>query len=205
MRILIILTTISLFIVTTSTAMADNLDGRMGVTVRFGGAQPLNNDFIKETTETKAGITVGGGLIYGFTEHLAVDLEVFQMLNLDVNKNGAKSGEVDMTDISLGLHYRFTPDNRFVPFLGAGVDIIKGDLKSVTDEKYTLDWTVGGHVNAGFDYFVTRGIALTADVRGIVATTGEITKGDAKVGDYNPMTFIGTVGFRFFIPEDAFN
>ena len=64
-----------------------------------------------------------------------------------------------------------------------------------------LDWTVGGHVNGGIDYFLNRSIALNADVRGIFAAKSDIEQNGVKVGKFDPMSFVATVGVRLFLPE----
>ena len=204
MRRAILLATLILTLVS-GTAMAASIDGRFGLTGKAGALVPLKDDFISSTTESKTGLAYGGGLIYGFSKNFAAELDVTHVPKLDVEISGSKVFEASFTDLSLGVQYRFASENRLVPFVGAGVDFIKGDLTNISGAKYDLDWTAGGHVNAGLDYFVTRGIALTADFRGVFTDKGDIKNGDVRVGEYDPMSFIGTVGIRLFLPENTFN
>lgn len=182
-------------------AMADSINGRLGVTGRIGATLPLNDDFIRNTSDSNAGLAVGGGLIYGFSEHMAADVEVLHMPQLDVNANGVKTYEAAITDVSLGVQCRFTPGSRLVPFVGIGPDFITGNLKHVNGTSYKLDWTYGGHVNVGFDWFITPGIALTTDVRGVYAADGDVLNGSTKVSAYRPQWFQGTVGVLLMLPE----
>ena len=204
MRKVILLATLTI-ILTTGTAMAASIDGRFGLTGKAGVLVPLKDDFISSTTESKAGFAFGGGLIYGFSKNFAVELDVTHVPNLDVEISGSKVFEASFTDLSLGVQYRFIPENRLVPYLGIGADFIKGELTNLADNKYDLDWTAGGHVSAGLDYFINRGIALNADFRGVLTAKGDIKDNDVWKGEYDPMSFIGTVGIRFFLPENVFN
>lgn len=198
MRRLFILTIVALSM-TSVNALAENIAGRLGVTARVGATVPLNDDFIRGTSETDAGFAAGGGLIYGFSEHLAADVEVLHMPQLDVSSNGVKLFEAAVTDVALGLQFRFQTNNRLVPYVGFGPDFITGDLKFVNGTNHKLDWTYGGHINLGFDWFINKGIAFTSDVRGVYAADGDVL-GDIN-GKYRPQWFQGTVGFRMMLPE----
>ena len=197
--------TILMVILSASSIYAASIDGRLGLTGKAGVLVPLKDDFISSTTESKTGFAFGGGLIYGFGKNFAAELDVTHVPKLDVEISGSKVFEASFTDLALGVQYRFTPDNSLVPYQGAGVDFIKGDLTNISGAKYDLEWTAGGHVNAGLDYFVTRSIALTADFKGVFSAKGDIRNGDVWVGEYDPMSFIGTVGIRLFLPENTFN
>jgi len=201
MRTLLILTTFSILTLLTSTAMAESIAGRLGVTARIGATLPLKDDFIKGTSETNAGIALGGGLIYGFSEFLAADVEVLHMPQLNVQANGVKTYEAALTDVALGVQFRFLTKNKLVPYVGLGPDFITADLKHVNGASYKLDWTFGGHVNLGFDWFITPGIAMTTDVRGVYATDGDVLSNSTKVSEYRPQWFQGTVGVRLMLPE----
>jgi outer membrane protein len=201
MRRNIILAAIALSLVAT-TAMAASIDGRFGMYGKAGMLVPLQDDFISSTTDSKTGFTFGGGLIYGFSKNLAAELDISRVTTLDVETSGIKVGEASMTDVSLGLQYRFAPEKRLVPYLGAGVDFINGDFTNEFGKSYGLDWTVGGHVNAGLDFFINRGIALNADFRGVLAAKGDMKSTNVE---YDPTCFISTVGIRFFLPENVFN
>lgn len=201
---LFILITLTI-ILATGTAMAASIDGRFGLTGKAGMLIPLKDDFISSTSESKTGFAVGGGFIYGVSNNFAVELDFTHVPTLDVENSGSKVLEASFTDLSLGVQYRFIPENRLVPYLGAGADFIKGKLKhKISGAKYDLDWTAGGHISAGIDYFINKGIALNADFRGVYTAKGDIKNGDVWVGEYDPMSLIGTVGIRFFLPENVF-
>ena len=200
MRRVILLSTLTI-ILSAVTALASGIDGRFGITGKAGALVPLKDDFIGGTSGSDPGLAAGGGIIFGLGKNLAIEVDAVHLMKSNVS-SGANSAEPSLTDVGLGLQYRFVPDNRVVPFIGGGADFIKGELKNNADVTFNLDWTVGGHVDAGFDYFVTRGIALTVDARGLFAADGDVKGTTLK---YNPMSFIGTVGIRLFLPEHPFD
>ena len=200
MHYLLVLTAVSILTLSTN-AVAESIAGRLGITGRIGATVPLKDDFIGGTSDTKTGFAAGGGLIYGFSEHVSADVEAFHMPQLDVHANGVKTYEASVTDIALGLQFRFLPQSRLVPYLGLGPDFITGNLHHVSGVGYKLDWTYGGHVNFGFDWFINPSIAMTTDVRGVYAADGDVRSGSTKVSDYRPQWFMGTVGFRLMLPK----
>jgi outer membrane protein len=189
----------------TGAAFGASLDGRLGVTGKAGAFMPLQDDFVTSTTKTRTGIAAGGGLIFGFGKNFAAEVDVTRALNMNVEISGSKAYEAALTDVALGVQYRAASENRLVPFIGLGADFLKGSLKhELLGTEYDLDWTEGGHLNVGVDYFLTRSIAFTVEGRGLFAFDGNIKSGGAKVGEYHPMSFIGTVGVRLVLPDSAF-
>jgi outer membrane protein len=201
MRNVLVMSLVSI-ILTSSAAMADSLDGRLGITGKGGAFVPLKNDFIGATSKTETGLAAGGGLIFGFCRNFAAEIDVTHALNLDVQVAGAKAFDATLTDIAIGAQYRFSR-GQIVPYLGAGADFIQGTLKSVTGTSYDLDWTEGGHINAGVDWFLNDGIALTAEVRGFYAAKGDVKSAGTKVADYYPRGAIATLGLRLVLPKSS--
>jgi len=182
----------------TCNAMAASIDGMLGLTGRAGVIVPLKDSDINGTSfETEAGFTGGGGLIYGISKNLAVELDVMHATSLDVKIAGSKVGDAQSTDIALGIQYRFLEDRRLVPYVGIGADFIKGNIQDSS-----LDWTYGGHMNGGIDFFITKCIVLTAEVRYVAGVKSDIIKNDIIVGKYDPMNIVGTLGVRLFLPKD---
>ena len=189
------------FTLLSTTAMAESINGRVGVTGKFGFITPLQDLTAVGEANVKVdtGLVGGGGLIYGYNDNLAFDFEVTLAPSCSVTSN-SNLGDLQTTDISLGLEYRFMTDRHIVPYVGAGLDFIKGDIA-----QSTINWSYGGHVNAGVDYFVTKNIAVTADIKYVVGTESDIDRNGVILGKYNPMSFIGTIGVRLFLPENIFN
>lgn len=184
-------------------AMAESIDGRLGLTGKLGVIVPLANSEIKGSTFwlSDTGFAAGGGLIYGFGKNFAAELDVTHVPSLDVKMGtGAKISEAQFTDVSLGLLYRIMPAHRFVPYIGGGADFIKGDI-----ENTSLDWTVGGHANGGLDYFVNNSIVLNIDCRAVFAEKSDIQMNGVNVGKFDPMNVVTTFGVRLFLPENWWN
>jgi outer membrane protein len=176
------------------TAGADSINRKLGVTGKLGVLVPADNesDFLHNSTDT--GFVGGGGLIYGIDNHFAVELEATR------TSFGSETGDFGVTDISLGGQYRFTSQNiRLVPYLGAGLDILVSDYSPNGGSRQDVDTKVGVHLAGGVDYFLQRQLALTAELRGVLAPNATITDrfGD-RVGRFDPSNFSGTVGVRYF-------
>lgn len=200
MRKLIIAVTL-LISMTATTAMADSVANRLGASFRLGAMVPFNNDFVKGASSTTTSFAVGGGLMYSFSDLLAAEAEVLQVPKLDVKSGGTKAYEASVTDISMGLQFRFLTQKSIVPYLALGPDFIAADLKHVNGATYSLDWTYGGHAGIGADWFVTPGIAFNLDLKAVYAADGDILSGGTTVGKYRPQWFQSTVGLRMFLPE----
>lgn len=195
---------IAAIVLAAGTSSAGSIDGRFGITGKAGALVPLQDGFISNTSDTDPGLAAGGGLIFGLGRNLAAEVDVTRLLSSDVNISGSKAYEASLTDVALGVQYRFGSAQCLVPFAGVGADFIKGELKHVSGARYDLDWTWGGHANLGIDCFVTPGIALSAEVRGVIAIDGDVRHSGGKVGSYDPASFVGTLGVRLFLPEHLF-
>lgn len=197
MRRIIILAVIALTLVA-GNAMAESINGRLGLTGKIGFVVPLNDSEIKGSSFglDDIGFAGGGGLIYGFGNCFAAELDVAHIPALDVVQGTTKIDEAEFTDISLGLQFRIMPTHRLVPYIGGGIDFIKGDISDST-----LDWAVGGHVNGGIDFFLNKSIALVLDCKAVFAEKSDIKQQDVTVGKFDPTSVITTFGVRLFLPE----
>ncbi len=83
-------------------------------------------------------------------------------------------------------------------YLGGGVDILIANPKDTACNTADVDTIVGGHVNGGGDYFLTKNFALNLDLRGIFFGKTDIKSGGVTFGKYDPITFVATVGVKWF-------
>lgn len=186
----------------TTTAMAENINHRLGLTGKLGFMVPLTNSQDSHINNTafelssNAAFTGGGGIIYGLGKYFALEADITYVPSLDVVTGSTKVAEGEFFDWGLGVQYRMLPDSRLVPYVGVGADFIKGNI-----EDTTLDWTFGGHVNAGLDYFITKGVALNVDCRALLAQKSDIIMNGKSVGKFDPMNVTATFGARFFLPQ----
>ena len=203
------------------TAMAESIAGKVGVTLRGGASYVFDSEFIpyvgdgpdaiNNDIKADIGWTAGGGLMYGITDNLPVTFDVIY-LQTDLTYDSV-SGEADFltaktVDFSLGAQWRFMPTSAFVPYIGAGLDVLWNKMDSNSADipaslSFDVDPTYGCHLSVGADYFITPNIALNAEIRGLYSTKGDISYaepgfGDVVFAEYNPTNISGFVGIRFF-------
>jgi outer membrane protein len=138
------------------------------------------------------GFIGGGGFIYGITDNFAAELDITHAtFGTDINT------DFDTTNISMGVQYRFLnlPVKQLVPYAGGGLDILVNGASNGLD----VETVAGVHVKAGVDYFLMRQLALTSEIKGVIASNADIkTSGSVKVGEYDPNNFSMTFGVRYF-------
>lgn len=176
----------------TGSALADSIKGRAGATLRIGFTAPSDSDFDDRRIKPDLGVIGGGGLIYGWDDTWAAEFDITHSAYGSDFPNGGNAGDFNVTNFSLGGQYRFTPANKLVPYIGAGLDILVSDY-----ERYDVDTTVGVHVSGGVDYFLMKSLAATAEVKAVVSPETDI-KGGGKRGNFDPSNIATTFGVRYF-------
>ncbi len=215
MRSLVVFLIVALSL-TAGNAMAESIKGRLGITGQVGFQVPSNSEydpnFINAVTEA-TGTTLpsqlkvdtnfagGGGLIYGLTDNLALEAHVIYTPELDVkNSAGVKVLQLDTTNASLGFQLRNNvADSDLAAYIGGGVDVLVSNVEDANGGKGDVDTVVGGHVNAGGDYFITKRWALNLDLRGVFFPEANIKGNGITVAKYDPISFVALFGVRFFI------
>ncbi|RII25570.1 MAG: hypothetical protein CXR31_13410 [Geobacter sp.] len=180
---------------TTGAAMADSIKGKVGVTGRLGFIVPTDGVYVSGNTlhdyDADPDFIFGGGLIYGIDQNWAAEIDVTRAeFDVDIPNEGRK-GEI--INVSLGGQYRFMPQEKLVPYLGAGLDILINDLKG-----HSVDTTVGVHGAGGVDYFILKPLALTAEAKIVAGPEADINRNGTRVGRFSTTNFTTTAGIRFF-------
>jgi outer membrane protein len=179
------------------TALAENIKGRLGVTGKIGFYNPGDSDFDNFKLETDVGFLGGGGLIFGVTDNLAAEIDVTHTEFGTELVSGQDQGDFSVTNIALGVQYRFdTPQPKLSPYAGGGIDILINDYDRPGGAD--VDPTVGVHLCGGLDYFVTKHIVLNAEIRGVAAPEADIDAPGGASGHFDPSGVAGTFGVRFF-------
>ena len=178
---------------TVNSALAESIKGRFGITGKIGFLVPADSQDKPEGfgINTDTGFIGGGGFIYGFTDNIAAELDITHAsFGSDFNT------DFDTTNISMGAQYRFLiPSVRqLVPYAGAGLDILVNGANHGLD----VDTVVGIHINGGVDYFLMKQLALTSEVKGVLAPNADIKESGFKVGEFDPSSFSMTFGVRYF-------
>jgi outer membrane protein len=179
------------------TNMSDSIRGRLGITGKLGFLVPADSDAVSTgvvigRAHTDVGFIGGGGFIYGITDNIAAEFDItHSSFGSDADIN------FDTTNISLGVQYRcpHVPIKHLIPYAGAGLDI----LLNGADNGLDVDNVVGLHVKAGVDYFLLKQLALTSEIKGVIATNVDVNRpGIGKVREFDPDSFSMTFGLRYF-------
>lgn len=184
---------------TSGTAMADSIKGRIGVTGKIGMISPADNtadnNSLYYRNRTDTGLIAGGGLIFGIDDHIALEVDATRATF------GSETGDFAVTNLSLGGQYRFALQQRqLVPYIGVGVDFIATDYDVNSGQRSDVESKVGWHASGGFDYFIQKNLALTAELKLVAAPDAGINDRESgkDVGDFDPSSFSSTIGIRFF-------
>ena len=171
-------------------AHAENIKGRLGVTGRFGFAVPADSDAFGLNVSTDPGFVGGGGVIYGLSDNVALEADVTH-----ASYGSSPDAGFNTTDISFGAQYRFLnlPVQHLVPYAGGGLDILVHGADTAD-----VDTVVGAHVKGGVDYFLTRDLAATAEMKWVIAPNADIRDAFGKFGNFDPMNFSMMFGARYF-------
>lgn len=87
--------------------------------------------------------------------------------------------------------------SKLVPYAGAGLDILvnSSNAGGISD----VDNVVGVHVSGGVDYFILKELAITAEMKGVLAPDADIHNSvGTKIGNFDPNNFSMTFGVRYF-------
>lgn len=186
---------------TSTAAMADSIKGRFGVTGLIGFQVPADSEqeaAVKRNVDTDTGFAIGGGILYGVEKNLALEFQISHT-DFDGSVAGFRQGNFDTNTYSFGIQYRFeSPQPRLTPFIGTGFDIFSTDLTMINGTKADVDNSYGIHLSGGLDYFVTKQVALTSELRMTIAPDSDIKIGGVKWGNYDPMSVSMGFGARFF-------
>ena len=196
---------------TATIAGAADLTGKFGVTGRIGFLVPSDSEISNiasypfnnlQTVSTDVGFIGGGGFLYGINKNFAAELDITNSNfsgNADNFSTYSNSLDFNIINLSLGGQYRFKELSGITPYVGAGLDIL---INSV-DNGYNVDTTVGGHISGGIDYFVMKNLALTTELKLVLAPDTDIMGttilNPGKQGNFNPSSFSMTFGVRYFI------
>ena len=188
-----------------SNALADGIRDRFGVTGRIGFLVPADSEFTNSSrfrkSDTDTGFVGGGGFIYGIDRNWAAELDISHTEFRAHDGFGLEEGDFATTNISLGGQYRFVnlPVRRLVPYAGAGLDILVNDFLPVDGSSGDVDNVVGIHASGGVDYFVLNQLALTGQLKGVLAPDADVRDfRGVKVGNFDPTSLSLTFGVRYF-------
>lgn len=137
---------------------------------------------------------------YFFTPNFAAELVLTYPQNIDIKVAGDKQGTIKALPPSLMFQYHVTQFGAFKPYVGAGLNYtIFTKTRNILGGAASVDgssWGLAAQV--GFDYMLTKSVALNVDVKYIQMDT-DVKVGGNKIGtlDLNPITAGVGIGYRF--------
>ncbi|SNB45247.1 outer membrane protein [Geobacter sp. DSM 9736] len=196
---------IALALSVAANAAADTTQGRFGVTGRIGFLLPADSEFTdapyRRNSDTDTGFIGGGGFIYGIDRNWAAELDITHSEFSAHDGFGFEGGDFATTNISLGAQYRFVnvPVKKLVPYAGAGLDILINDFSPVAGFSGNVDTVAGVHASGGVDYFIRKQLAVTGQLKAVVAPDADIRDYRGfKIGNFDPSSLSMTFGVRYF-------
>jgi len=166
-----------------------------GATDQLAGDADVGNSVIPELDIT-----------YFFTKNIAAEL-ILATMEHKVDLRGSTSGDLDLGRVKmlpphLNLQYHFRPDQKFSPYLGAGIGYVffydeeDGSSISSINYKNSVSWSL----QAGLDYKLNDRWSLNLDLKKVFVDTelhingGGVTAGDI---DLDPWVVGFGIGYRF--------
>ncbi len=138
---------------------------------------------------------------YFWTDHWATELILATSEHHMSTKGGIDLGDVWILPPTLTAQYHFMPDQRFRPYLGAGLNytFFYNEKAGTSIASIDYDNGLGYALQAGFDYGIDDHWAINFDVKKVWLNTDVTTTGPAVTGDVDlDPWIIGTgVSYRF--------
>lgn len=166
-----------------------------GGNTTIGGSPEPDDAFVPEVDFT-----------YFMTQNWALEL-IAATSPHDVKLKNSVIGDVDLGDSwilppTLTLQYHFTPDNKFSPYLGAGINYTLPYAEDAAGGAVTsleADGSFGVAVQAGFDYWLNDNWGLNLDVKKIWVDVDASVNSGAITGEVelDPWVVGAGVSYRF--------
>ena len=139
---------------------------------------------------------------YFWTDHIATEL-ILAVTPHDMGATGTALGELDLGDVwllppTLTLQYHFLPENKFRPYVGAGVNytvFFSEDSGGVAAIDYEDNF--GYDLQAGFDYEINEHLAFNMDIKKVYLNTDVDINGGAVTADVDLDPWIYGVGLAY--------
>lgn len=158
--------------------------------VNIGGDTNVENAYVPEVDFT-----------YFFNKHVAAEL-ILATAKHEVNYTGnTHLGDTWILPPTLTLQYHFTPDQKFSPYIGAGLNysLFYGEDAATGFTDLEIDGGVGYAFQAGFDYWLNDNWGVNLDVKKLYLNIDATLNNNAIKADIDlDPWIIGTgVSYRF--------
>lgn len=177
---------------------------RFQIRVRGIGVFADGDGIVENTTldtDVDNAFTPEVDLTYFFTPNIAAELiAATAQHSIDAGSNDI--GDTWILPPTLTLQYHFTPDNKFSPYVGAGINysIFYGEDSGSGFTDLNVDNGFGLAAQAGFDYWINDNWGLNLDAKyidlnvDVSVNNGALQANDV---DINPWIIGAGVSYRF--------
>lgn len=162
----------------------------------------------KSNNHPVVGVDTGTSLTFTVSYYLSQNwsVELLAALpfshDIDLNADGSKVGKTDHLPPTLSAQYHFMPNQKFQPYLGAGVNwtlfFEEKTRGALAGNSLKLDDSFGLAAQAGFDYEINDRWLFNAEVRYIDIDT-DATLGGTDIGsvEIDPWLVGVSLGYKF--------
>ncbi|MAZ75681.1 MAG: hypothetical protein CMH31_00080 [Micavibrio sp.] len=154
-------------------------------------------------TDVENSITPEIDLTYFFTKNIAAEL-IAATAKHEIDAGNFNLGEAWILPPTLTLQYHFTPDNKFSPYVGAGLNysLFYGENNGNGFNNLNVDGGVGYAVQAGFDYWLSDNWGINFDAKYVnldvdVDVNLGATPLNANDVDLDPLILGAGISYRF--------
>ena len=167
------------------------LGPKSGVGFLAGYAMPAENNYSN-------GLKYGGNICLGITKNISIEIKGMSFQSdVEGDPEALSKGKLSVMPIQLSIQARFPISWRFLPYLlgGGGYYLNRFNLDQEIidawdalgfDLEEKVENAIGYHFGAGIDLFLTKNIALNADIRYFIAKIkGSWTLTDQIIGAEN--------------------
>lgn len=136
---------------------------------------------------------------YFFTPHIAAELILTYPQKHDVRLDGQSIGSFKELPPTLLVQYHFTPESRFSPYVGAGINYTRiSDVHLLNDSAQLDSNSVGGALQAGLDIKIDQHWLVNFDLKKLQIRS-DVKAGGVKISNVriDPWLFGVGVGYRF--------
>jgi len=194
-----------------SPVLADDLGGtwskdRFQIRVRAIDVIADGDGIIKQNgfkTDVEHAITPEVDVTYFFTENIAAEL-IAATSEHKIDAGTLSVGEAWILPPTLTLQYHFSPNEKFSPYVGAGLNysLFYGESNDTGFNGLDVDGGLGYALQAGFDYWLDDNWGLNLDAKYInldidVDVNLGATALDADDVDLDPFIVGAGVSYRF--------
>ena len=189
-------------------ASADNYTGylakeRFQVRLRALGVIPSESSRVNIGGDVKVSnsITPEVDLTYFLTPHIATEVIAGTAHHNLSHSSGASLGETWILPPTVTLQYHFMPEEKFSPYIGAGLNysLFYGENAADGFSDLNLDSSFGPAAQAGFDYWINDNWGLNLDVKKIwLNVDASLNNGAIKADvDLDPWLVGAGLSYRF--------